>query len=123
MSHTNAHNHNHNNIHTHIGYTYYKIERTFQDGCYPDDEPKDCNLTKELFVFSTIDEVVDYLVEYENLPRNPANVGLYHRVEGDELGVSIDVLYYIFPVKKYTKSSSQVEDTTGEDIYPLTSPW
>ena len=122
MSHMNAH------IHTHIGYTYYKIERTFQDGCYPDAEPKDCNLTKELFVFSTIEEVVDYLVEYENLPRNPANVGLYHCVDGDELGVTIDVLYYIFPVKKYNKTCPNViskgEDVLpGETIHSLISPW
>lgn len=87
-----------------IGYTTYKIERTFQDGCYPDDEPKDENLTKELLVFPTIEDVVDYLVEYQGLPRKEPQIGVYHRIEGDELGVQIDIIHYIFPVKWYNHS-------------------
>lgn len=87
-----------------IGYTTYKVERTFQDGCYPDDEPKYENLTKELLVFPTIEDVVNYLVNEEGLPRMPGKVGVYYRTEGDELGVQIDVIHYIFPVKYYTNT-------------------
>lgn len=84
-----------------LGYSFYKVERTFEDGTMADDEPLDKNITKELILFKTITETIDYLVEHEKLPKLVMDKpGHYYSQETDDGGcyLTIYVLYYIYPV-------------------------